>query len=218
MKKILLKTIWGFTNHEGALYVFSLQLTWVNCDGLGTTMTVLSCSTPVPSGSCKNILKFFISLKPCEKFSLCLSSHLLMEAKSVQTSQVRLAEGWQGVSSWQVSHRNFMGTPQAGFRLQNLMRLLSFSWENLDVKDDCLTITCCSAGRTYSPKYFYFHYLHSPEQEQRHSAHIQSTDCRVVSNAWDGFKIHSGYSGIIVGSAGEAGWRKMPAAIALGTM
>lgn len=38
--------------------------------------------------------------------------------------------------------------------LQNLMKLLGFPWGNLDVKDNCLTVTGCSVGRTYSHKYF----------------------------------------------------------------
>lgn len=45
----------------------------------------------------------------------------------------------------------------AVIRLQNLMKRLGFSWGNLDVKDNCLIIACCSVGRIYSPKYFYYH-------------------------------------------------------------
>lgn len=187
-----------------------------NCAGLGTTVTALSCSTPAPSGSCKKICSSLFPSSLVRRFhfvSLLMSWWRPNQFKTLRWGWPKADRGWvlgrfPTGTLWeplkQVS-ANCSSFEAAVTVLQNLMKLLGCSWGNLDVKDICLTAACCSVGRTYSPKYLYFHYPSvsqelglsnpfAPGKEQRHSTHIQSTDCRVVSNAWDRFKIHSGYS------------------------
>lgn len=94
------------------------------------------------------------------------------------------------------------------------------------MKDNCLTVTCCSVGRAYSPKYFYFHYPSASQKvgvsTQQRSSRDTALTFRAQTSGWFpmpemGLKSTLATQGSLKSSAGEPGYRKMPAPIALGT-